>query len=140
MEITVDLGQIVFQHAILIVQELSSGNSFDVPLTQDYRFTQNYEVYIGNNEDYRKNQKCAGGPHMMTTDPNSYVEASPARTHPMWKYGKELWCNLEGQYMTIVADLSHRTGTVYEQSICSLGIMGAIYVRKTALPEQISIE
>ena len=24
-----------------------------------------------------------------------------------WKYGLEQWCNLEGRYMHIVADLSH---------------------------------
>ena len=23
----------------------------------------------------------------------------------MWNYGKEVWCNLEGRYMHIVADL-----------------------------------
>ena len=115
MEITVDLGQIVFQHAILIVQELWDGNDDLIEIGREPFYTQNYEVYIGNNADYRKNQKCAGGPHMITTDTNNYVEKSPTpAAYPQWKYGKELWCNLEGQYMTIVADLSHRTGTVYE--------------------------
>ena len=25
----------------------------------------------------------------------------------MWNYGKEVWCNLEGQYAALVADLNH---------------------------------
>ena len=105
MEITIDLGQIVFQHAILIVQYLRNGAHYDVPPLNHEKNTQNYEVYIGNNEDYKKNNKCAGGPHMVTTDPNNYIAADPTVPYPQWKYGKELWCNLEGQYMTIVADL-----------------------------------
>ena len=27
-----------------------------------------------------------------------------------WNYGKEVWCNLEGQYTHIVADLTHLAG------------------------------
>ena len=27
-----------------------------------------------------------------------------------WTHGKEVWCNLEGRYMYIIADLSHLTG------------------------------
>ena len=27
-----------------------------------------------------------------------------------WRYGFEHWCNLEGQYVSIVADLSHLAG------------------------------
>ena len=28
-----------------------------------------------------------------------------------WTYGKEVWCNLEGRYMHIVADLNHLQDT-----------------------------
>ena len=31
-------------------------------------------------------------------------------TYTVWKYGKEVWCNLEGRYMHIVADLAHLAG------------------------------
>ena len=30
-----------------------------------------------------------------------------ASMETFWTYGKEVWCNLEGRYMHIVADLSH---------------------------------
>ena len=29
---------------------------------------QNYEIYIGNDSDYRQNNRCAGGPFMKTDD------------------------------------------------------------------------
>ena len=28
----------------------------------------------------------------------------------MWNYGAEIWCNLEGQYISIVADLTDFSG------------------------------
>ena len=30
--------------------------------------------------------------------------------YDIWNYGRETWCNLEGQYMHIVADLTHLAG------------------------------
>ena len=38
---------------------------------------------------------------------------------------------MEGQYMHFVGDLTHLAGQPYEQSICSLGIMGTRYIRDT---------
>ena len=55
-----------------------------------------------------------------------------------WTYGKEAWCNLEGRYMHIVADLSHLSS--YTMSLCSLGIMGTEYVRNETPPTEITIE
>ena len=54
----------------------------------------------------------------------------------MWNYGKEVWCNLEGRYMHIVADLTHYSGSMdpYLMTLCQLGIMGTKYVRATAVP------
>ena len=57
----------------------------------------------------------------------------------MWNYGVEAWCNLEGRYVTIVADNSHRSGQWYEQNLCQLGIMGTQYIRDTQLAESIQI-
>ena len=57
----------------------------------------------------------------------------------LWNYGIELWCNLEGQYVTLVADLAHLTGQTYQMSICSLGVIGAEYVRKNEIPEIIEL-
>ena len=30
--------------------------------------------------------------------------------YDIWNFGKEVWCNLEGRYMHIVADLAHLAG------------------------------
>ena len=71
---------------------------------------------------------------MMADDPESFTkekykfEGIEYTDVSWWKYGKEVWCNLEGQYTTIVADLSGLTGS-YEMSLCNIGIMGTKYVR-----------
>ena len=48
---------------------------------------------------------------MTLTDPDSwYYDKRTENTGTpvdVWTYGKEVWCNLEGQYVHIVADLSH---------------------------------
>ena len=57
----------------------------------------------------------------------------------MWNYGVEAWCNMEGQYVTIVADLANLSGKPYLMTICSLGIMGVEYVRQTPIPTTVDI-
>ena len=66
----------------------------------------------------------------------------------MWNFGYEAWCNLEGQYVTIVADLSPilsatsidaRPFTTYEMKICSLGVMGTKYIRSSAITDNLTI-
>ena len=46
-----------------------------------------------------------------------------------WKFGTEVWCNLEGQYTHIVIDNLSALGSYYTMSVCHLGIMGTKYVR-----------
>ena len=83
----------------------------------------------------------------MKTDPGSdgwYYDERTANAHTpgdVWTYGIEVWCNLEGQYVHIVADLSHLmlTYTSYTMSLCSVGIMGASFVRDEPLPASIEI-
>ena len=54
------------------------------------------------------------------------ISKSGTSTVPMWNYGKEVWCNLEGQYVTLVADLSALSALNpnYIVSICNFGVMG----------------
>ena len=67
---------------------------------------------------------------MRTDDPKNYSTVSISGSDvQMWNYGAEIWCNLEGQYTTIVADLTDLSGQAYEMSICNLGVMGTEYVR-----------
>ena len=79
---------------------------------------------------------------MRTDDASSYTIGDYTGTSVtdknFWNYGAEIWCNMEGQYTTIVADLSILS-TAYEMSVCSLGIMGTEYVRKTAPPKAINL-
>ena len=70
----------------------------------------------------------------MTTDnPNNFDNYN----NDVWIYGIEKWCNMEGRYMFIVADLSQIKDNLpkYKMSLCALGIMGTKYVRDTS-PEQ----
>ena len=63
---------------------------------------------------------------------NSNVQAD------LWNYGAEVWCNKEGQYVTLVADRSSNSvDQSYEMSLCALGIFGAEYTRSSSLPERI---
>ena len=50
---------------------------------------------------------------MQTNDPtnsHTHITYGITYTQPFWNFGKEVWCNLEGRYMHIVADLSHLSG------------------------------
>ena len=69
----------------------------------------------------------------MTTDPGSdgwyFDERTDGRIPGyVWTYGMEKWCNMEGQYIHIVADLRHLVGP-YKMSICSVGVFGTCYIR-----------
>ena len=61
----------LFQHAIVPVADMHSGN-FENHIDKSELF-QNYNIYIGNDEDYRKNTKCPGGPFNNSENASSYV-------------------------------------------------------------------
>ena len=99
-------------------------------------------LYIGNDPIATKNQLCPGSP-FMTIDADSdgwyYDESTYGRSAGnAWTYGVEAWCNMEGRYLHIVADLSHLTPP-YTMSLCSLGIMGSRYVRDEPVPETLEL-
>ena len=56
----------------------------------------------------------------------------------MWKYGKEIWCNKQGRYITIVADMSSVSGA-YKISICNIGVFGVEYKRTNAVPAEVEV-
>ena len=57
------------------------------------------------------------------------------------KFGEEVWCNLEGQYTTIVADFNDLVvGTKFNVNICSLGVMGTKYVRSAEITKSLKVE
>ena len=50
---------------------------------------------------------------MRTDDPKSFTSGEYTAysvSGDLWNYGIEIWCNLEGQYVTMVADLADLTG------------------------------
>ena len=49
---------------------------------------------------------------MQTDDATNYHTWNKNGTayNDIWNFGKEVWCNLEGRYMHIIADLSHLAG------------------------------
>ena len=78
---------------------------------------------------------------MKTDDSSSYHSWNQTSVtyNDIWNYGKEVWCNLEGRYMHIVADLQHLAGQNYSMELCSIGIMGTQYIRDQTLPETLEI-
>ena len=109
----------VFQHAVLAVTSIHKLDYVDQANSALNDGLQNFEIYIGNDPDYTMNAACSGGPHLVVGDAANYNAFG-------WTFGKEIWCNLEGQYMHLVADMTVRP-TDYEASICALGIMGTKY-------------
>ena len=98
---------------------------------------QNYDLYIGDSSDYKLNTKCDGGPFQDFNNPkesqvNEYSGSDVISS--VWPYGKEDWCNLEGRYLHIVANLNHLMDTYpydeYAMSLCQIGVYGTKYVRK----------
>ena len=114
---------------------------------------QNYKIYIGDNENFLYNSECAGGPFLRADTQESYVYDGYADENDtknafgqdqgtVWPYGDEQWCNLEGQYLHIVADLSQVNDGIsnYQMSLCTLAVYGTKYVRVGApLPSSVTV-
>ena len=56
----------------------------------------------------------------------------------VWNYGIEKFCNMEGRYLHIVADLSHLIG-VYKMSVCAVASFGTAYIRDESLPDSLEL-
>ena len=74
----------------------------------------------------------------MSTEPGSngwYYDENIGED--VWTNGAEAWCNLEGQYLSIISDMSDRwaSDASYAIHLCSVGIMGTSYVRDEPLQE-----
>lgn len=90
---------------------------------------------MGQSTDYSLNAKCPNGPFMRVG------EASSSTTYginTLWNYGREIWCNLEGRYTTIVADFSGVPGN-YNVSICNFAIMGTKYGRTASFTPSLNV-
>ena len=82
---------------------------------------------------------------MRVDDSNNYTTISYAAeggyTGDFWNFGKEIWCNKEGQYTTIVADFKHLANKEnFYPGLCSLPIMGTRYIRDTNIASTLSLD
>ena len=53
---------------------------------------------------------------MKTDDPANYSTVTvlgTSSTDEMWNYGKEIWCNLKGDRVFLLANLAHLSGQTY---------------------------
>ena len=61
----------------------------------------------------------------------------------VWPFGKENWCNLEGRYLHMVADMSQQIASAENSdtvTVCSVGVFGTKYIRNgEPLPDTIEI-
>ena len=65
------------------------------------------------------------------------VDESSNFKNGLWVAGAEIWCNLKGKYMHIIADLSNSPvfqGGNKAPSICALGVIGTYYKRPDTYP------
>lgn len=134
----IDLQHYSMVNAMLVIQNLYDINNAN-DTTEEWKYFQNFEIYIGgDSSSYSKNSKCAGGPHMYRAPYSSndhgsdngwyydHYYTNPSSNVWFWRYGAEIWCNLPGQYVFIVADWSpvFEEFGKYETGLCSLGVMG----------------
>ena len=94
---------------------------------------QNLRIYIGEDTDYTKNAECPGSPFLKFNDLASSYVWNPVLNAYTLKGGFEVWCNLQGQYTTLVFDYSeafaYDSSYLIDFTICSLGIFGTNYIR-----------
>ena len=113
-------------------------------MQNDDQYLQDFRVYIGDSEDHTQNEEVPGSPFMRLDDPDMFYDGqvgNGAILYGMWKFGKEVFCSHTGRYFHLISDKSawsHKGG--YEQTICSLGIMGYSIARiDTSLDPPVSV-
>ncbi len=106
-----------FINAILVVQDIENWSVY----TAENRL-KNFDIWIGEDSSiYSANTKCANGPFNAVTSTDSFDDESN------WNFGQEIWCNLQGQYVFLVASFSDVSSSAYTISLCNLGVFGTEY-------------
>ena len=93
-----------------MLDDFNDGSSWSKLSAADkMNYFQNASIYVGNYaENATSNQKCQGSPFLDITDPKNYnIYTFDNANYEPWNYGKEAWCNLEGRYLHVVANLAH---------------------------------
>ena len=98
------------QHAILLIDNLQLEYAWTYLSNADKKnYLQNVEIYIGDDPlDHTNNSKCPGGPFLDVEDEDNWYyiyDRFDFTDRISWKYGKETWCNTEGKFVHIIANL-----------------------------------
>ena len=112
LKIVLDFQVESFIHAVLMLDDFKNEFAWDKLSTIDKKsYFQNVSLFVGNDaENSTKNNLCQGSPFLDIDDANNYFDDLDTRNlsnQRPWKYGDEAWCNLEGRYLHVVADLAH---------------------------------
>ena len=99
LKVVFDLKARSFIHAVLMIDDLLYDYLW-VYMTDNGKLSllQNFEIYVGNDsETATNNTRCPGGPFLDIDDESNYfTDNTNGNTIPVWKWGAEIWCNLEG--------------------------------------------
>ena len=68
------------------------------------------------------NSECPGSPFQSTQPTGNDA------------VGLEIWCNLDGNFVSIVRDFSSQVGTTYEVTLCDVAIFGPVSSSVVAVP------
>ena len=101
----------------IIIQNDSSINS-----NHDTKYLWNFRIFVGTNSDYNFNSECPGSPFQSTQPTGNDA------------VGLEIWCNLDGDFVSIVRDFSSQVGTTYEVTLCDVAIFGPLSSSVIAVP------
>ena len=80
-------------------------------------YFQSASLWVGNDAGVAtNNEPCQASPFLDIDDPDNYF-ADPHSVNSgnlsPWKYGHEQWCNKEGRYLHLVADLANQSGDTF---------------------------
>ena len=81
---------------------------------------------------------------MTLSDSDSFVDVTKYgdNNNKQFRFGKEVWCNLEGRYMSIVADFTgvgNTWDTDYDIDLCHVAVMGTEYIRTGSLSSSVAM-
>ena len=114
--------------SVLLVQDVLGGFLGIVSIdTLDTSYATQWDIFIGNDPDWRNNAKCTLTPR-LAADYNDRVKdwsAGGTEGKEVPDYGFVEFCNMTGEYVTFVA----RGVPSANLSLCTVGIFGNSFVR-----------
>ena len=63
-----------------------------------------FHLYVGYDSDYTKNTPCSGGPFAYPLTADYGTNLSPRANGSDWINGAEVWCNIDGLYVSFVRE------------------------------------